>query len=223
VECPAGGVVFELLDSLGIAIQGSRQVICNGAVGQQGPTGPQGAMGIQGIQGLKGDTGSTGPTGPTGPSGVTGQSGVTLFSTGPLTVTTSTFTFVPGMSTTITVPATTSVLVLAFDGGFVPGPAALNVEDFVDVGLVVDSSFRVIRRTFSRTDESGKYIAFGVWSFTISLTGLAPAPATHSIIVYASLAASSVGNVAGGGSATLCSANATDVTVCRLTALVLNR
>jgi hypothetical protein len=202
---------------LGTAIQGSRQVICNGAVGQQEPTGPQGAMGIQGIQGLKGDTG------PTGPSGVTGQSGVTLLSTCPLTVTTSTFTFVPGMSTTITVPATTSVLVLAFDGGFVPGPASLNVEVFVDVGLVVDGSFRLIRRTFSRTDESGHYIAFGVWSFTTSLTNLTPAPATHSIIVYASLAASSVSNVASGGSATLCSAIPTDVTACRLTALVLNR
>jgi len=122
------------------------------------------------------------------------------------------------------VPATTSVLVLAFDGGFVPGPAALNVEVFVDVGLVVDGgSFKLIRRTFSRTDESGHYVAFGVWSFTTSLTGLAPAPATHSILVYASLSASSVGNVASGGSATLCSANPTDVTACRLTALVLNR
>ena len=75
IACPTGGII--------IAVNGSEQTICNGAVGPQGvpgesivgPVGPQGQTGQSGPQGLPG---VQGPAGPQGPSGANGSPGTVI-------------------------------------------------------------------------------------------------------------------------------------------------
>lgn len=96
-----------------------------GPVGSAGPAGPAGETGPQGPIGPAGPQGETGPIGPsggpvgpagpagaTGPSGTTGQTGVTVISTAELTVAYNTqATLIPGLTTTINVPANAFLLV----------------------------------------------------------------------------------------------------------------
>ena len=76
----------------------------NGTPGPQGPAGPQGPQGNEG---------------PQGPAGTTGQFATTVFSTGQLvlTQTTTSYTLIPGLTQTITVPANAKVYV-STNGGF---------------------------------------------------------------------------------------------------------
>jgi len=86
-----------------------------GATGATGPTGPPGPKGDTGPQGAQGATGATGPQ---GPAGTTGQSATTVYQTLALDVaaTPGGFIIVPGMSTSVNVPAN-SVVIVAADGG----------------------------------------------------------------------------------------------------------
>jgi len=88
----------------------------SGATGVTGPTGtgttgPTGATGVTGVTGVTGATGVTGPTG-TG-SGTTGQNVTDAYGTSTMTVpsTMTTFTVIPGLTQTITVPANCKVVI----------------------------------------------------------------------------------------------------------------
>lgn len=87
--------------------------------GTPGPEGPQGPQGNEGPQGPAGTNGTNGTNGAQGPAGTTGQSGNTVFSTGQLvlTQTTTSYTLIPGLTQTITVPANAKVYV-STNGGF---------------------------------------------------------------------------------------------------------
>lgn len=82
----------------------------NGTPGPQGPQGPQGNEGPQGPAGTNGAQ---------GPAGTTGQYANTVFSTGQLvlTQTVTSYTLIPGLTQTITVPANAKVYV-STNGGF---------------------------------------------------------------------------------------------------------
>lgn len=128
-----------------------------GAMGSQGLTGPAGPAGPQGPQGPTGPTGPggtgpagpqgpagpTGPTGPTGPAGATaGQLGQSAFSTAALTTTPTdaAFTFIPGMTLTVNVPAT-SVVYIATDGGIRTNATTATGFSTVDVAVTIDGVF----------------------------------------------------------------------------------
>lgn len=84
-----------------------------GATGADGPIGPSGGpVGPAGPAGATGPQGATGATGTTGAAGTAGQSGAIVETTGSLTLTPTTpFTLIPGLTTTINVPANAFVLV----------------------------------------------------------------------------------------------------------------
>lgn len=118
-----------------------------GAVGPAGPEGPAGPVGPAGPTGPAGATGATGAAGapgavgPPGPSGTTGQLGQSAFGSAPLTVapTLTTQTLIPGLTTTITVPAS-SVVLITSDGAIQTTSAAVNGVSVVDVFFVVDGA-----------------------------------------------------------------------------------
>jgi collagen triple helix repeat protein len=111
-----------------------------GPQGPAGPTGPQGPAGPTGPQGLAGATGPQGLTGATGPAGTAGQAGTAVFGTGPLTVTPATpATLIPGLTTTIVVPAG-SVVLLTTEGAILTTSATATGFSIVDVFLVIDGA-----------------------------------------------------------------------------------
>lgn len=136
-----------------------------GPAGPMGDPGAMGAMGTAGANGqacwdLNGNAtcdpntedqnddgvcdvgdciGPAGPAGAVGPAGTTGQVGASAFSTAALTVvgTTTTFAVIPGMTATITVPAT-SVVMMSTDGGIATTSTATTGFSSVDIALAVD-------------------------------------------------------------------------------------
>jgi hypothetical protein len=77
-ECLSGvGQAFEIVDGVtGVAVTGSRTVICSGmdgATGAQGPVGPQGIVGPVGPVGPQGPQGLQGVVGPQGVQGPSGH------------------------------------------------------------------------------------------------------------------------------------------------------
>jgi hypothetical protein len=107
----------------------------SGTSGVTGPTGPTGTAGTNGT------TGATGPTGPTGSgTGTTGQNSTDAYGTSTLTVSSAmtTFTTIPGLTQTITVPANCKILVQT-DGGFANNSTG-NATDYIvcDFAIYVD-------------------------------------------------------------------------------------
>lgn len=104
----------------------------NSSTGPTGPTGPAGATGA---------TGPTGAAGATGPSGTTGQAVYEAHGTAQLVVTTSTtsYTLIPGLAQTITVPAN-SVVYVHTDGGVQSTGATSSTYSVLDIGLFVDGT-----------------------------------------------------------------------------------
>ena len=111
-----------------------------GMVGPAGPAGAVGPAGPAGAVGPAGPAGAAGAVGPAGPAGTTGQvSGVGL-GTGPLTVTPTTAqTLIPGLTTTISVPAQSFVLINA-TGGVATTSANTTSYSVVDIFIVVDNA-----------------------------------------------------------------------------------
>ncbi|AEA43610.1 collagen-like triple helix repeat-containing protein [Fluviicola taffensis] len=125
---PAGGTNYSLtgtqqLMSVPYALYAEKAgTAVNGTPGAQGPQGipgPIGATGPAGANGATGSPGTPGAVGATGPAGTTGQAANTVFSTGQLILTAAvtTYTLIPGLTQTITVPANAKVYV-STNGGF---------------------------------------------------------------------------------------------------------
>jgi hypothetical protein len=115
---------------------------CAGAVGPAGPAGPTGAVGATGPTGAPGTNGTNGATGPTGLTGATGPTGPaglyneTYFdaNTAGVTVSTATWTILPGLSRTITLTAPAKV-VINTNGGVQTASTTLDGGSIVDVAL----------------------------------------------------------------------------------------
>jgi hypothetical protein len=151
---------------------------CPGEPGAEGEPGPEGPRGEQG------PTGPTGDTGPEGPAGTTGQDLYEVHGTGQLVVSrfSNVFTLVPGLSTTVNIPAGARVYVTTSGG--VQCAEAGNVYAAVDIGLFVDNTTvgaAGIRRVVAaNTGGVGNMIA--TWSFGRTLNLL---PGAHTFDVRA--------------------------------------
>lgn len=103
--------------------------------GTSGATGPTGATGPSGPAGPTGATGATGATG----GGTTGQNAYDAYGTGSISVTSSmtTFTVVPGLTQTLTIPANCKV-VIATTGSMVTTGTGTTGYSVCDFGIHVD-------------------------------------------------------------------------------------
>lgn len=123
-----------------------------GAAGPVGPTGAAGAAGPTGAAGVAGPTGPAGANGVTGATGPTGPAGLyneTYFdpNTAGVTVSTTAWTILPGLSRTITLTAPAKVIIstnggvqttsLTFDGGSIVDVALWN-----NAALLPDGGFK---------------------------------------------------------------------------------
>lgn len=108
-----------------------------------GPQGPQGPAGEQGIQGPEGPAGATGPQ---GPAGTAGQYANTVFSTGQLvlTQTVTSYTLIPGLTQTITVPANAKVYV-STNGGFQNAGTGTSYA-IADFAIYIDGAASTVQR-----------------------------------------------------------------------------
>ncbi len=117
--------------------------------------------------GAAGATGATGPAGPAGPSGTAGQDVREVYGTGQLTVTsaTSSFTLIPGLTTTLTIP--NDAVVRVDTNGGIQCTAAGAAYSVVDIALFVDGVASVQggqrRVVAANTTTVGQMIAN--WSF----------------------------------------------------------
>jgi hypothetical protein len=134
---------------------------CAGPAGDPGEPGPPGDMGPPGMNG------ATGPVGPAGPSGTTGQDVREVYGTGQLTVTSATtsFTVIPGLTTTLTIPD--NALVRVETNGGLQCTAAGAAYSVVDLAIFVDGVASVQggqrRVVAANTTTVGQMIAN--WSF----------------------------------------------------------
>jgi hypothetical protein len=124
------------------AIGSTGAIGTTGATGATGPTGVAGATGVTGSTGATGVTGSTGVTGATGATGIagtTGQDAFDVYGTSTLTVTssTTTFTVIPGLTNTFTVPST-CVIEIYTDGGVQTSSNSSSGVSVVDVSIFID-------------------------------------------------------------------------------------
>jgi hypothetical protein len=137
----------------------------NASGGPTGPTGPVGATGPTG------PTGPAGATGATGASGTSGQSVTEVYGTGQLVVSTSTtsYTLIPGLTTTINVPANSMVIVHT-DGGIQSTGATSSSYSVVDVGIFVDGvvSSQGGQRRIAIANTSSLAQLIANWSMTRS-------------------------------------------------------
>ncbi len=115
-----------------------------GPQGAAGPQGPAGLAGAVGPQGLQGPQGPPGPQGATGPSGTAGQAvsaawGNATMNIIPTSATNPPFQQIPGLSTTVTVPANSAVLVSTYGGIQTQGALERDYSS-VDIALHVNGS-----------------------------------------------------------------------------------
>jgi hypothetical protein len=169
-----------------------------------------------------GPIGPQGPIGPTGVTGTTGQTGTYVWGTAPLTVTAFVYADVPGLNTTITVPASPggSFVYIETDGGIIPALTCTvtSCSVIVDVQLIVDGAPLThggLQRISCFNNAANWQGPTGFWGMGQVVT-LAPGP--HTIKVQARLAGSFQ---APGGA--LVSAGDNTIIQGGLSALVLNR
>jgi hypothetical protein len=185
-----------------------------GPMGPMGPTGPAGPTGIAGATGATGPTGAAGaagatgpsgfngPTGATGPSGTTGQTITEVYGSAQLVVTTSTtsYTLIPGLTTTVNIPAN-SIVHVHTDGGIQSTGATSATYSVVDIGLFVDgvatTSGGQRRLSIANTSSLAQLIANWSIEHTYTLT-----PGNHTFEVKA------VSGAAGSSNANVSSASA---------------
>lgn len=175
-----------------------------GATGPQGPpglTGATGATGPQGPAGVAGANGATGPQGPAGVNGATGAAGTTgqyantVFSTGQLalTQTVTTYTLIPGLTQTVTVPANAKVYV-STNGGFQNSSAGAS-HATADFAIYIDGAASSVQRQVvaANTAELGQIMSQWTLSGVFNL-----AAGSHTIQVRARDAGGTAdGNAAG--------------------------
>lgn len=146
--------------------------------GPQGPAGPAGPQGTQGVQGIQGIQGVPGATGPAGPAGTTGQYASTSLGSGQLTLlaTTTTYTVVPGLTQTITVPSGAMVFVSTNGGVQTVGTGtAYGIADFA---IHVDGTVSNAKQLVVSANTTGLGNMLDNWSFS---TALNLSAGTHTI------------------------------------------
>lgn len=162
-----------------------------GTAGPQGPTGPTGPAG---------PAGATGPAGVTGAAGTTGQSITEVYGSGQVTVGASTTSavLVPGLTTTVTVPAN-SVVHVHTDGGIQSTGATSTTFSVVDVILYVDGVATTSggQRRVAIANTSSLAQLIGNWSFDHTYT-LTPGSHTFEVKAVGGVAGSSIANVSSG-------------------------
>ena len=134
------------------------------------------ACGPEAEKGDKGDPGNPGPQGPQGPpgdpgggGGTTGQQIVEVASTGQLQVSSATnFTLIPGMTTTVAIPANARVHV-STNGG-VQCTAVGNAYSVVDVALFVDDAITAGQQRVVAANTAALAQTISNWSFGRSFT-----------------------------------------------------
>lgn len=137
------------------------------------------------LQGPAGATGATGPAGPQGPAGsveniVLNQSGTTVYSTNFLNSPTS-FTLIPGLTQTITVPAN-SLVFITTNGGIQNATTSVNVAA-TDIAVYVDNA---INANFQQRVAIPNAIAGNNFINNWTISGIVPlAAGTHTIEVRA--------------------------------------
>jgi hypothetical protein len=124
--------------------------------------------------------GAPGAAGTNGESGTTGQDATTLFGTGMVTVGGFNWTQIPGLATTVNVPAD-SKIVVATDGGAMTVSSVATGYSMVDIGLFIDGKEVSVRR-FTLASTNGLLNAIGNWSLAASA---ALGEGTHTIEVKA--------------------------------------
>ncbi|MNJ82891.1 Collagen triple helix repeat protein [compost metagenome] len=143
-----------------------------GPAGPAGATGPQGVAGAQGPAGANGTAGATGPQGPAGaagaqgPAGTTGQFAGTVYTTSQLQLTTAstTYTLVPGLTQTITVPANAKVYISS-DGGFQNANAGVN-HGVADFAIFVDGVASTLQRRVPAANSASLGQIISQWSLS---------------------------------------------------------
>jgi hypothetical protein len=175
----------------------------NATGGPTGPTGPAGATGATGPAGTNGATGATGPTGAvgaTGASGTTGQAVTEVYGSSQLVVTTSTttYTLIPGLTQTISVPANCRVIVTT-TGGIQSTGATSATYSVVDVGLFCDGIVSTTggQRRIAIANTSALAQLIGNWSMTQTYN-LAAGNHTFEVKAVSGAAGSANANVSSG-------------------------
>ncbi|EPB65378.1 hypothetical protein ANCCEY_15559, partial [Ancylostoma ceylanicum] len=122
-----------------------------------GTPGPQGPAGIQGLQG---------DPGPQGPAGTAGQYAGTVFSTGQLVLGegVTTYTLIPGLSQTITVPANAKVYV-STNGGFQNSGIGTSYAA-ADFAIYVDGVASSIQRRVIAANSSSLGQIISQWTLS---------------------------------------------------------
>lgn len=161
----------------------------NGTPGPQGPAGPQGPSGAAGTPGAAGATGAAGP------AGTTGQYANTVFSTGQLalTQTVTSYTLIPGLTQTITVPANAKVYI-STNGGF-QNASTGSSHAAADFAIFIDGTATSVQRQVAaaNTTELGQILSQWTLSGVFNL-----AAGSHTIQVRARDAGGTADGNAGG-------------------------
>lgn len=150
--------------------------------------------------GNAGPQGPPGPTGATGPAGTTGQGITEVYGTSQLIVSTATttYTLIPGLTTTVNVPSN-SVVHIHTDGGVQSTGATSATYSVVDVGIFIDGVAVTTggQRRIAIANTSSLAQLIGNWSMDQTVT--LPA-GNHTIEVKAKsgAAGSSSANVSSG-------------------------
>ncbi|NCT67857.1 MAG: hypothetical protein GXC76_09445 [Rhodanobacteraceae bacterium] len=172
-----------------------------GPAGPQGEAGPTGAPGAPGPEGPAGPQGPAGPegapgaTGPTGPAGTTGQYANTVFSTGQLalTETVTSYTLIPGLTQTVSVPANAKVFV-STNGGFQNTGTGSSCA-IADFAIFIDGAATSVQRQVTAANTTALSQMLSQWT----LSGVFNlAPGSHTIQVRARDAGGSADGSAGG-------------------------
>ncbi|HEY4800172.1 MAG TPA: hypothetical protein VII99_13915 [Bacteroidia bacterium] len=178
-----------------------------GLTGVTGPTGSTGATGATGSTGLAGVTGSTGPTGATGATGATGPTGPSWITyqdnqTAGVTVTSTTFSPLPGLSRTITL-SSPAKLFITTDGGIQTTSISTSGYSLVDVVINLNGAWMPDGgfKRLTAVNNGGVTGSFEFWDmgvYAATTSGVYTLPAgTYTIDVEARLQGGSNATVGG--------------------------
>jgi hypothetical protein len=178
----------------------------DGAPGEKGEKGDAGPAGGDGAPGAKGDPGADGAQGPPGPKGDKGDPGsglaadgaASVFGSAPATLSSAseTFTIVPGLTQTVSVPAG-SVVYVSTDGGVF---STFNFPSTVDIVLGFDGSISELAADFRRLTPKGDTSPFAYWQLSQVVT---PGAGSHTFSVLARLLQGPGVTVSGAGNSVL--------------------
>lgn len=156
-----------------------------GIQGTVGPKGDKGDQGIQGVQGIQGIQGVKGDTGPAGAGGTNGQTGLSLFGTAGVSVSSAGYVQVPGLTTSVTVPAS-AVVYFATDGGITTQSTSTSGYSGVDIVLQVDGTNLTAggyRRIYA-ANTAGLTSNIANWSLSAAVPNLTAGSHTFAVKAY---------------------------------------